>query len=302
MKTHDTLLISSPALHVIEPQAQTHWGWLIVLYIFLGGAGAGTFLTSFIMLSLDEWNNVARIGLFIGPMLVSIGALLLLLDLGSPFRAFRLFINPSTWMSSWLVRGSYILTLFIILGLSFALLQWTHASGRGLGTVAAILAIFVLVEPGLLLAVNNSIPLWNTSALPALFSFSGLNAGLAILTLLSAVLPSTIGVKELYLLNNISSAVLLLLLVVLTSFVEIVRQTSQTAALSVRMMLSPLFVWGGILAGMLLPFALLLFSATVSDGVILRAFGAIASILILIGGLLLRLGIVKCGLRLPVIC
>ncbi len=293
----------SPRNVMIKPEVQTHWGWWVVLYIFLAGLGAGTFLFSFIMLFMDKLTDPARIGVFIGPILVSIGAFMLLLDLGSPLRAFRLFTTRSTWKTSWLVRGSYILTIFVILSLAYGLLPWLQASalGKGLGLVAAIFALLVLVEPGLLLAVNNSIPLWNTSALPALFFFSALNAGIALFVLISLAFPTTIGVAEFQLMAYINIVILIVTLVVLASFLEIVKETGSTAALSVRLLLSPSFVRWGIQGGMLAPLAIFILCAIVPDVVDIRFFYVVASLLILSGGLILRAGMVNSGLRLPVI-
>jgi polysulfide reductase chain C len=313
MKTHDILTLNymEGQNMMIEPKLQTEWGWLVALYLFLAGLGGGTFLFSFILLFMDKFNNPAHIGLFIGPILVAIGSFLLLFDLGSPSQAFRLFTTLSTWKTSWLVRGSWILTVFIILGLAYALpslgifswLPWTQTSGLGLGigTVAAIFSLFVMIYPGLLLAVNNSIPLWNTSVLPVLFFFSGLDTGLAAFILFSMVLPSTIGVEGYHLLAGIDSTILVVLLIVLASYLYTVRQTGQTAAVSVNLLLSPLFVWGVIVAGLLIPLAILVSSATVSDVATIRVLDTVASLLILGGAFLLRFGVVKSGIRIPVI-
>jgi hypothetical protein len=66
-------------------------------------------------------------------------------------------------------------------------------------------------------------------------------------------------------------------------------------------MLSPLFVWGVIVAGMLAPLAIFILCSIMSDVVTVRVLEAIASVFIIAGGLLLRFGVVKSGLRLPVI-
>ena len=308
MKTYDRSILGT--MHqrntLIKPEVQTHWGGLVALYIFLAGLGAGTFLVSVLMLLMGEFTDPARIGLFAGPILVSMGAFMLLVDLGSPSRFFRLFTTPSTWRTSWLVRGSYIIALFVILSLAYALLPWipwaqAPVLTQGLGIVAAIFALLVLVEPGLLLAVNNSIPLWNTSALPALFAFSGLSAGLAILMLIASASSWPIGVDGLQLLANVNSIVLVVLFVVLVSYLEIVRGAGQTAATSIRLLLSPRFIWGGIVSGMVIPLAMLVWSAVVADVETIRILGTAASMLIIIGGLILRFAVVKSGIRMPVI-
>jgi formate-dependent nitrite reductase membrane component NrfD len=128
-----------------------------------------------------------------------------------------------------------------------------------------------------------------------------LNTGLATFVLLSSAFSSNIGLDGFHWLANINIAILVMLLVVLASYLEIVRQTGQTAATSIRLMLSPLFIWGVIVAGMLIPLAVFILSATVSDVATICVLETVASILILIGGLLLRFGVVKSGLRLPVI-
>lgn len=293
-----------------KPEVQQNWGWYVVLYVFFAGLGGGTFLFSFIMLFLDKFNDPARIGVFIGPLLVLFGTLMLIFDLGSPARAVRLFTTRSTLLTSWMIRGAWILTAFIILGLAYALpafkifawLPWDQTSGlgEGIGIAAAALAVFVMVYPGLLLGVIKSIPLWNTSALPPLFFFSGLDTGLATVVLMSTAFPSTIGIDGFHLLAGVDIAILVVVLVVLAAYLEIVRQTGETAAVSVRLLLSPLFNWGVIIAGLLLPLVILISSFAVTDISTIRVLETITGILILSGGLLLRFGVVKSGVRLPV--
>jgi formate-dependent nitrite reductase membrane component NrfD len=296
----------------IKPEVQKIWGWFVVLYVFLAGLGGGTFLFSFVMLFVDRFNDAARIGVFLGPILVLIGTLLLVFDLGSPLRAYRIFYAArSTWMTSWLVRGAWLLSAFIILGLAYALpawdifawLPWTQTSslGQGIGITAAILSLFVMVYPGLLLGVNRSIPLWNTSALPPLFFFSGLDTGLAAFVLMSSTLPSNIGIDGFHLLAGMDCIILFILLIVLASYLELVRQSGETAAVSVQLLLSPLFIWAVIVAGLLVPLVLLLFGLAATSLATIRFLDTVASVLILNGGLLLRFGVVKSGVRMPLI-
>ena len=288
---------------------QKSWGWMIVLYIFLAGLGGGTFLFSFILLVMEKYESVAKIGALAGPLVVLFASILLLFDLGSPVKAYRLFTTPKTLMSSWMSRGAWILTAFIILGLAYALpaynlfkwLPWSQISGwgRGLGIAACLLSIIVPVYPGLLLGVIKSIPLWNTSVLPPIFFLSGLDTGIAVLVLLSIFLPAAIDVAGFHLLGTTDIVLIILLLVALFAYIEIMRQSSTTAAASIRLLKTPLFIGGAVIAGLILPLALLIISVSISGIQTIRIIDGITGVLILAGALLLRLSVVTSGLHRP---
>jgi formate-dependent nitrite reductase membrane component NrfD len=280
---------------------------MIILYIFLAGLGGGTFLFSFILLFWGKYEDVARIGALFAPLIVAFASLMLLFDLGSPAKAYRLFTTPKTLMSSWMTRGAWILTAFIILGLAYALpafglfswLPWTQASGFGkvLGFAAGVLALIVPIYPGLLLGVIKSIPLWNTSALPPIFFLSGLDTGIALLVILSVFLPSAIDAAGFHLLGTIDIVLIILLVVALLAYIEIVRQSGKTAAASVQLLKTPFFIGGVIIGGMILPLGLLIFSVSVSNINTIRILDATAGILVLAGALALRFSVVTSGLR-----
>ncbi len=293
-----------------KPEGQKSWGWLVVIYVFLAGCGGGTFFFSYILALLDRHGPAARIGLLIGPFLVAFGSLLLIFDLGSPARCYRLFTTPATLVSSWMVRGSWILTAFIILGLAYALpsfrlfawLPWNQSTTPGMiiGIAAALLSIVVPLYPGFLLGVIRSVPLWNTPALPPLFFLSGLDAGVAVLALVSLAFPAVVGLGGFHLLAAGDIVLIVLLLIALFAYLEIVRQSGVTAAESVRLLKRPFFIVGVILCGMLLPLALLIASAFSSNLAAVLAIEGFAGVFILLGGLLLRYSVVASGVRLPV--
>jgi formate-dependent nitrite reductase membrane component NrfD len=290
-----------------QAERQKSWGWMIILYIFLAGLGGGTFLFSFILLFWGKYEDVARIGALVAPLIIAFASLMLLFDLGSPAKAYRLFTTPKTLMSSWMTRGAWILTAFIILGLAYALpafglfsrLPWTQASGFGkvLGFAAGVLALIVPIYPGVLLGVIKSIPLWNTSALPPIFFLSGLDTGIALLVILSVFLPSAIDAAGFHLLGTIDIVLIILLVVALLAYIEIVRQSGKTAAASVQLLKTPFFIGGVIIGGMILPLGLLIFSVSVSNINTIRILDATAGILVLAGALALRFSVVTSGLR-----
>ena len=290
-----------------QAERQKSWGWMIVLYIFLAGLGGGTFLFSFILLFADKYESIARIGALVGPLVVLLASALLLFDLGSPSRAYRLFLTPKTLMTSWMTRGAWILTAFIILGLAYALpaynlfkwLPWNQTSGwgHGIGIAAAVLSLIVPIYPGLLLGVIKSIPLWNTSVLPPIFFLSGLDTGIAVLVLVSLFLPAAIDIAGFHLLGTIDIVLIILLGIALFAYIEIVRQSGITAAKSVHLLKTPLFIGGVVFGGLIFPLVLLIISVSVSDIQSISILDGIAGVLILTGALFLRFSVVTSGLH-----
>jgi formate-dependent nitrite reductase membrane component NrfD len=287
-------------------ERQKSWGWLVAIYVFLAGVGGGAFLFSFILNVMGMYQAVARIGALVGPLLVLLGTLFLLFDLGSVTRAYRLFITPSTLLASWMVRGAWILTAFIIIGLAYALpafglfqwLPWSQTSGVGqaIGIVAALLSILVVVYPGFLFGVLESVPFWNTPALPPLFFLSGLDTGIAVLALVALASPS-FGADGFHLLGAGDIILISLLLIMIGAYLEIVRQAGVTAAMSVQLLKTPLFIIGAVIAGMLLPLGLLIYSAFITDTTVVRTLAGIAGMLLLAGGLFLRYSVIRAGVQ-----
>jgi formate-dependent nitrite reductase membrane component NrfD len=169
--------------------------------------------------------------------------------------------------------------------------------GHGIGIVAAVLSIIVPVYPGLLLGVIKSIPAWNTSALPPMFFLSGLDTGIASLVLVSLFLSGAIDVSGFHLLGIIDIILIVLLLIALFGYIEIVRQSGITAAASIRLLKTPLFIGGVVVAGMILPLALMIISVSVQDIRIIRLVDGISGVLILLGALLLRFSVVSSGIH-----
>jgi len=288
-------------------ERQQSWGWAVAVYLFMAGMGGGLFLFSFILDCMGMYGPVAAIGALLGPVLAVIGTLFLLIDLGSIFKAYRLFSSASTFMTSWMVRGTWILSAFIIFALAYALpsfplfewLPWGQQSTlrQVIGVVAALLSILVMVYPGFLLGVLKSIPLWNTPALPLLFFLSGLDNGIAALIALGLLFPGSFALTGFHLLGAGDVVLVSLLLIVLGAYIEIVRQAGETAAASIRLLKTPLFISGVLIAGLLIPLGLLIYGFFVTHAVALRFLSGSTSILLLAGGLLGRYSIIRAGVH-----
>lgn len=163
---------------------QTTWGWLIVIYLFLGGLGAGAFLCSALAYKgfLGPLNErFYKFGFLLAPVAVIIGTALLLFDLApsaaiNPLKILQLYTRPVSMMSI----GTYLLTFFIVV--SVLVLLQIKKSGKicdMMLTLGAILALGVMGYTGLLLYVVKAIPLWASVWLPILFTISAISTGLS---------------------------------------------------------------------------------------------------------------------------
>src|SRR3989338_3302609 len=70
-----------------ELTEQEEWGWLLAVDLFLGGMGGGLFLL-FLIFNLSPSIAVLSLGL------VALGAVVLMVELGRPLRAWRALCKP----------------------------------------------------------------------------------------------------------------------------------------------------------------------------------------------------------------
>jgi protein NrfD len=79
--------------------AAPHWGWLIVLYFFIGGlAGGSYFLAALIdLFGRPEDRPLARLGYYVAFPGVALSGIVLTLDLGKPLRFWHMLIESNTY-------------------------------------------------------------------------------------------------------------------------------------------------------------------------------------------------------------
>lgn len=279
-------------------ERQNTFGWAAAADLFLGGVGAGLFLISFILDLINGYETLTRIGTVVGPVLVLFAALILFAELGVKSRVYMLLRNPSSWMA----RGTGIITVFVIFGLAYSLpafwqLQWKGTVlGITIGIVAAIFAVMTSIYAGFLFAAAKRISFWNTAALPSLFFSSSLYGGTAVLLLIApfvkANLNGTFG--ELVIAEVIF---ILVQLAVLGVLLETARLGSAPATESARMLRSPVFISGVLFCGLIVPLGLLGYYAAANNTF---ALPVLAGILLLVGNFFLRYYTLRAGVRVPV--
>lgn len=200
------------------------WGWMVAIYLFLGGLGAGALVVASVFELTGkryefEFCPCTMVGATIPGPVVAVGTVLLIFDLGAGLREPWRIPYMFTHVSSVMTWGVWILTLFIPISFIYGFLEvadtypsvWNALTGRltflsGLSlrptkkffaAVGGILALLVAVYTGILIsAVGPAVPFWSTSILPfidipnlpLLFLVSALSSGIGLTVDLAATL------------------------------------------------------------------------------------------------------------------
>jgi formate-dependent nitrite reductase membrane component NrfD len=196
--------------------ASPHWGWLIILYFFIGGiAGTAFFLASLLHLSAPPTRGPAdraliRLGYYIAFLGAVLSGIVLTLDLTRPLRFWHMLIQNHTGLpifKAWVpmsvgVWGLLLFGLFAFLAalaslaeerqnirlLQSAPIRFLRQRGASLviAILGSIFGLFLAGYTGVLLAVTNR-PIWADSIwVGLLFLVSAASTGAATMILLSA--------------------------------------------------------------------------------------------------------------------
>jgi formate-dependent nitrite reductase membrane component NrfD len=277
-----------------------NWAWWIVLYFFVGGLTGGVyFAAAWLELFGDQSDRAAvRLGHVLAFPLILVSALFLIVDLGQPLRFWHMLFEserfplPMFKPYSPMSLGSLILFVFGAASfLSFvdAVLgrgRWFHSPGNPFGKVLSVIGalggLALAGYTGALLNVSNE-PIWSNSPLiSALFLFSGVSTGIALLVLLTRRVPRTTFEK----LNEADGYMMVLELVTLLLFLATLGAAAPELARR--------FIFGAptlilfaivIVVGLLLPL-LLHWRPTLAGGA--RTAATLSAVLVLIGGFVLR--------------
>jgi formate-dependent nitrite reductase membrane component NrfD len=277
---------------------QTEWRWLIAIYLFLAGVGAGAHLTA-VVADFMGWSQVASIGVCLGWPLVLIGCLCLLGDLGNVGNAWRVIRKPDT---SWIARGTLIISIFMIVAFIHMIIWVWPGSSEGtdstarhiIGVIGALFAFGTMVYTGLLLGDAIPIPFWSTLLLPILFFLSALSTGI-----MAVILAGAMGGAEearLLTLARIDVPIIVAEALVLAAYLHgsyRIPNSRMSAEQVLKGEVSGMFWVGVVLCGLALPLLIDVFGHH-------GALAALASILGLIGGLCLRYVVLAGGAMYPI--
>jgi len=263
------------------------WHLLIVWYFFLGGIAGGAYFTAAIADNFGSARDrgVVRIGYVLALLMVLVCGILLVLDLGVPARflnmlgAFK-FHDPMS-IGAWML-GVFGAFAFVSSALALAGGDERAALRRRVSLVGSVAGFFIAAYTGVLLS-NSALPFWSdTRLMGALFLASGASTGMAAISLLLFLSGEGAG-EGFTKVKRADRFALIFELIVLALFLALL---GSAAAPLTSGHLATLF-WGGLVVlGLLIPLGLD-FAAGKAKGM-----GALAAVLVLVGGFILRYVIV----------
>lgn len=276
--------------------ASPNWGWWIVLYFFFGGVTGGIyFAAAWLDLFGDPADRaVMRLGHRLAFPLIILSSLFLIADLGAPVRFWHMLFQserfplPILKPYSPMSLGSVI--LFIFGGTTFLSFVDTvlfrnrlihgqrNPIGKIVSFIGAIGGLGLAGYTGMLLNVTNE-PVWGNSPwISALFLFSGLSTGIALLLLLARRAPHTTFEK----LSEADGYMMLLELVTLAIFLVSLTTVGARFIFSTPVVFLFAVV---IVIGLLIPL-LLHWVPRLAGG--MRTAATLSALLVLVGGFFLR--------------
>jgi formate-dependent nitrite reductase membrane component NrfD len=284
-------------------QLQRHWGWLIAAYLFLGGMGAGAYAVAAINTFMGKGLEASTtVGLWLGFPALAVGSLLLLADLGSPWRAILAGARPRT---SWMARGFWVISLFMIVALIHVLFvtfgdRETEAGGleTALAAVGLLLAVLTMAYTGLLLGASKGIPFWRTGVVPMVFVISGLVTGHFAVLVGVAVFYAGMLDKAVTVMSLEAVALVVVEVLAIVFFLQGAFRIPDSRDSGRRLLGQQSFIFGYFIMGLAAPLALALWlysgAASMSRDLMV-GLSVAAGLLGLGGGLILRHAVLESG-------
>ena len=182
----------------MRTRVQRVWDAPHAAWFSLMGIGGGLFILARLMglsRELGLWFGLPAVDI-VSFLAIGVGGMILLADLGKPFRFLRAVLNVR---SSWISRGAVADFVFLILATllilpnfkigsaaPFAGWPWESEATSGLGkvfeVVSILAAILVMFYAGAVLSDPKSIPYWNSPLVPAQILISSVAMSVGVLS------------------------------------------------------------------------------------------------------------------------
>jgi formate-dependent nitrite reductase membrane component NrfD len=284
----------------VNGQIQTEWRWLIAIYLFLGGVGGGAYTIAAINSFLGEaLAPSTAVGLWISFPALIIGSLCLLADLGQPSKAVLAGLRPGT---SWIARGFWIISIFMIVAMAHTWLALFGNAAEGtlriIAAVGIIFAVGTMAYTGILLGTSKGITFWRSGAVPVVFIISATVTGHFAIMIGLVLLNTPAGLEALRPMALEAAVLVALEVLAIVFFLQMAWKHPDPRESVERLLSNTTFIVGYVVGGLLTPLVLmlLLYRGVLGGdaGTILTVSG-LGAALGLIGGLILRWGVLRFG-------
>lgn len=301
-------LTSTRLNHLVDPTLHV-WAWQIPVYLFLGGLVAGMMAISGWFLFADRHRRADSVAFLLpglGLVLLSAGMLALFLDLEHKPYVWRLYTtfqwaSPMSW-GAWILLAVYpalaaamllhppawLVARAPALGPLARRLLANDAFTRGVATANMALGGLLGVYTGVLLSALGARPAWNSALLGPLFLASGLSSAAALVHMVARERAESEFLARAD--NRFLQAELAILALFLAGLLSSTQVHKAAAGLFLGGPYTALF-WVGVVG---LGIAVPLFVQTLAVGHRVR-HTAVAPVLVLAGGLLMRFVFVSAG-------
>jgi formate-dependent nitrite reductase membrane component NrfD len=277
----------------------------------LAGAGSGAYVLASVFSliggrtqsdSVREYREITRGGFYLGPLLVMLGAVFLVFDLGSPEKAYRIFLSAKF---TYLTFGSWVVLLFCLFSTALAFLRSMADITRlprplfkTLELLSLVFACSVMTYTGIFISSMPAIPFLNTPIVVVLLIISSLATGSALITLYGFFNQQR---KSMFfglrVIPRIDFALIILEIFVLVGLIVTKNLESEVARKSANVMLFGddflLFWFGVVFLGAIVPVV----AGLLSHHSLHMVNQAISSMAILLGGFALRYCLIAAGLH-----
>lgn len=165
------------------------WGWMLAVDFFFAGMGGGMVLITGLLELFAGSGRLSLLGNVMGPLFMCIGCGFLILELGRPLQAWRVFMNPKAILTA----GAWLMSVAIVAGLVYASFDLNPAwfkmeklfwqdwdlLRKLLAVVCVITGLVVATYPGVLLGRHKGRPFWVGPGIMTLFMLSSIVTGTA---------------------------------------------------------------------------------------------------------------------------
>ncbi|HZP96479.1 MAG TPA: NrfD/PsrC family molybdoenzyme membrane anchor subunit [Candidatus Limnocylindria bacterium] len=297
---------------VMEPKPQNFWGVNHATWFTLMGVGGALFIWRVLSGSVMGRAVGMSIADLTSLVVIGVGGLILLADLGRPLQAWRVYKNPRT---SWISLGFIADMTFLLFAGLLTIADLELAGARPLAglpwagdgalrvaffTVASLAALVVIAYPGIVMASTPAIPFWNNMLIPAQFLAFGFASAIGVELLAPlwlSVAPETLTRLAGSGAVAVAAAGALLLLHALNGVYAGTAARASVARLASGDLRTPFY--GALVLGIAVPAAALAAASLASAGAALTALVVLAAASLQVGNWLAKYAVIKAGVYPP---